>query len=173
MKRSVFLWQLLGISVSFFGGTLLHFVYEWSGESIWAAPFSGVNESTWEHMKLLFFPSFLFALIQYFFFKDRKDFWDVKLKGILLGIFTIPALYYLYNGIIGISPAWLNICIFFISAAVSYIYEAKLLLSKEKDSSHPFLPLTALIAFGMLFVIFTFVPPDLNIFSVPSESIGQ
>ena len=29
-----------------------------------AALFSAVNESTWEHMKLLFFPMFVFALVQ-------------------------------------------------------------------------------------------------------------
>ena len=45
-------------------GSLLHFVYGWSGGSVLAAGFSAVNESTWEHMKLLFFPVFLLTLVQ-------------------------------------------------------------------------------------------------------------
>ena len=69
MKQDLFLWQFSGFSLSSLGGTLLHFLYDWTNESILIAPFSGVNESTWEHMKLLFFPLFLFALIQSRFFK--------------------------------------------------------------------------------------------------------
>ena len=125
MKRSVGLWQLMGFAVTSLAGTLLHFLYDWFGEALWIAPFSSVNESTWEHMKLLFWPMFIFAVVQSFFFRDRKDFWCVKLRGILLGITLIPVLFYTYNGAIGKSPDWLNIAIFFISAAISYIYETR------------------------------------------------
>lgn len=68
MKRDVTLWQFAGFTVTSLGGTLLHFLYDWSNQSIFAAPFSAVNESAWEHMKLLFFPMFIFALIQSCFF---------------------------------------------------------------------------------------------------------
>lgn len=37
-------------------GTLAHFVYDWSGQNSFVGLFTPVNESTWEHMKLLFFP---------------------------------------------------------------------------------------------------------------------
>ena len=37
-------------------GNLLHFVYDWTGQASWAAYISAVNESTWEHMKLLAVP---------------------------------------------------------------------------------------------------------------------
>ena len=93
MKRSVFLWQLMGFSVTSFVGTVLHFLYEWLGSATWIAPFSGVNESTWEHMKLLFWPMLLYAIVQSRFFKDRKDFWCVKLQGILLGLLLIPVIF--------------------------------------------------------------------------------
>ena len=114
MKRSIRLWQLLGFGVTALGGTLLHFLYDWTEKSAWIAPFSGVNESTWEHMKLLFWPTFLFAVMQSLFFKERSDFWCVKLAGTLLGLTLIPVLFYTYNGVIGKSPDWLNITIFFI-----------------------------------------------------------
>ncbi|MBR7099452.1 MAG: hypothetical protein IKC59_08555 [Clostridia bacterium] len=81
MKRSIGLWQLFGFAVTSLLGTLLHFLYEWLGEAVWIAPISGVNESTWEHMKLLFWPMLLYAIAESFFFRDRKDFWCVKLRG--------------------------------------------------------------------------------------------
>ena len=121
MKRSTGLWALMGFAVTSLCGTLLHFLYDWLGEAIWIAPFSGVNESTWEHMKLLFWPMLIFAVAQSFFFHDLTNFWCVKLRGILLGILLIPIIFYTYNGAIGKSPDWINIAIFFISAAVAYI----------------------------------------------------
>ena len=78
MKRDISLWQLGGFSFTALAGTLLHFLYDLTGESVLAAPFSGVNESTWEHMKLLYFPLLIFALIQSRFFKERKGFWCIK-----------------------------------------------------------------------------------------------
>ena len=113
MKRSFVLWQFLGFVITSLGGTFLHFLYEWTGEAKWVAPFSGVNESTWEHMKLLFWPIFIFAIVQSFFFKERRDFWNIKLRGILLGLALIPIIFYTYNGVIGPSPDWFNITIFF------------------------------------------------------------
>ena len=84
MKQRSILWQAAGFAAVTLGGTILHFLYGWTGGSVLIAPFSGVNESTWEHMKLLFWPLFLFALVQRLFFKDQKNYWCVKLAEILL-----------------------------------------------------------------------------------------
>ena len=167
MKRSVRLWQLMGFAVTSLGGTLLHFLYDFTGKAIWAAPFSGVNESTWEHMKLIFWPMLIFAAIESFFFRDREDFWCIKLRGIIIGLALIPILFYTYNGAIGRSPDWVNIAIFFISAAIAYIYETRLFEKIKITCRFPLLSLGALLAIAMLFVIFTFVTPELGIFRDP------
>ena len=167
MKRSIGLWQLLRFSVTSFGGTILHFLYEWLGEAAWVAPFSGVNESTWEHMKLLFWPMFIFAIVQSFYFKERKDFWCVKLKGILLGLLLIPILFYTYNGAIGKSPDWLNIAIFFVSAAIAYLHETRQFNNERTFCKKPKRALIVLCLIALLFVIFTFVTPEIGIFRDP------
>lgn len=166
MKRSTGLWQLMGFAVTALGGTLLHFLYNWLGEAVWIAPFSGVNESTWEHMKLLFWPMFIFAIAQRFYFRDRDDFWCIKLKGILLGLLLIPVIFYTYNGTIGKSPDWINIAIFFISAAVVYIYETRQFNNKSICKNEK-LALACLILIGILFVLFTFITPEIGIFRDP------
>ena len=166
-QRSIGLWQLMGFAVTSLGGTILHFLYEWLGDSLLVAPFSGVNESTWEHMKLLFWPMFLFAILQSFFFVEEKDYWCVKLKGILFGIILIPILFYTYNGVIGKSPDWINIAIFFISAAAAYVYETKLFKAEKANCKFPKLAFGALCAIALLFVIFTFITPEIGIFKDP------
>ena len=167
MKTKTGLWQLMGFAVTALGGTLLHFLYDWLGESIYVAPFSGVNESTWEHMKLLFLPMFIFAVVQSFFFRDREDFWCVKLRGVILGLVLIPILFYTYNGVVGRSPDWLNISIFFISAAAAYIYETKLFNERKMVCRSQKLALAALVFIAVLFVVFTFFTPEIGIFRDP------
>ena len=167
MKRSIGIWQLVGFAATSLIGTLLHFLYDWLGNAAWIAPFSGVNESTWEHMKLLFWPMFLYAIVQSFFFKDREDFWCIKLKGTLLGLVLIPVLFYTYNGVIGKSPDWLNIGIYFASAAGAFLWENRL-FRKDIPTVRRQWPSAAAIALvGLLFVIFTFVPPHLPVFRDP------
>lgn len=173
MKRSVGLWQLWGFGVTSLGGTLLHFLYDWLGKALWIAPFSSVNESTWEHMKLLFWPMFLFAVVQSFFFRGREDFWCVKLKGILLGLIMIPVIFYTYNGVIGKSPDWLNIAIFFIAAAIAYIYETRLFRAENTPCRSSKAAFATLCVIALLFVVFTFWTPELNVFKDPlTESYG-
>ena len=167
MKKTIGLWQLMGFAVTSFLGTLLHFLYDWLGEAVWVAPFSGVNESTWEHMKLLFWPMFLYAVVQSFFFKNRQDFWCVKLKGILLGLSMIPIFFYTYNGVIGQSPDWINIAIFFVSAAIAYIYETRQFNKEATVCKNPKIAVAILGCITILFVIFTFATPALGIFKDP------
>ena len=167
MKRTVWLWQLFGFAVTSLGGTLLHFLYDWTNKAVWVAPFSGVNESTWEHMKLLFWPMFIYAVVQSFFFKDYKHFWCVKLKGMLLGLVSIPVIFYTYNGVVGKSPDWINIAIFFISAALAYVYETRLLNGENTHCKSRKAAFIALCVIGLLFVIFTFNTPELGIFKEP------
>ena len=167
MNRSISLWQLMGFAVTSLGGTVLHFLYDWLGESPWIAPFSGVNESTWEHMKLLFWPMLAFAVVQSFFFKDRGDFWCVKLRGILLGMALIPVIFYTYNGAVGKSPDWLNIAIFFVVTAAVYIYETRLLGKEELPCRSPKWAVAVLGVLAVLFVIFTFFTPEIGIFRDP------
>ena len=167
MKRSIVLWQLMGFAVTSFAGTILHFLYEWLGEALWIAPFSGVNESTFEHMKLLFWPMLVYAIVESLFFRQRDDFFAVKLCGILLGLVTIPVLFYTYNGAIGKSPDWLNILIFFIAAAVAYVSETYLYYKERLGKWSRLIPLAVLGTVALLFIIFTFYPPRLGIFKDP------
>ncbi|MBE7055804.1 MAG: hypothetical protein E7392_06810, partial [Ruminococcaceae bacterium] len=64
MKKTVSRWQLAGFIFTGIAGVILHFLFDWTGGSVLVAPFSAVNESIFEHMKLLFFPMLLFAFVE-------------------------------------------------------------------------------------------------------------
>ena len=158
------LWHWIGFGVVTLGGTILHFLYDWVGRIPWIAPFSGVNESTWEHMKLLFWPLFFFALVQRLFFREQEDFWRIKLCSTLLGLLLIPVLYYSWNGAIGKSPDWLNIAIFYISAGAVFLFEHRTFKTARPGYRLSF---AILCLVGALFIVFTFAPPRIPLFQDP------
>ncbi len=166
MKRDISLWQLVGFAWTSLAGTLLHFLYDRTG-STFSALFSGVNESTWEHMKLLFFPMFLFACVQSFFFsKEYESFWCIKLFGTLLGLLLIPVIFYTLRGVFGSTPDRINIAIFFVAGALAYLYENTLF----KKGSKPCKSRVAFIALCLIavaFWVFTFDPPKIPLFQDP------
>ena len=167
MKRDLSLWQFAGFALTSLAGTLLHFLYDWTNQSIFVAPFSGINESTWEHMKLLYFPLLIFALIQSRFFKEYENFWCIKLRGILMGLVLIPVLFYTYNGVFGRSPDWVNITIFFVSTAIAFFLEWRLFKKNILPCRRPWLALATICFIGVLFVVFTFTAPEIPLFQDP------
>lgn len=153
-------------------GTLLHFLYDWTGGSLPAAPFSGVNESTWEHMKLLYWALFFVAATQWFLLKRKStlpaDFWQGKLLSTLAGLALIPILYYTYNGCFGKSPDWLNISIFYFCAAFTFWLESRLFTGwRVKCTQSNTLAILGFAILSFFFIYYTFCPPQLPLFQDP------
>ena len=167
MKKELLIWQLTGLVFTAVLGTLLHFLFGWTN-TIFVAPFSAVNESTWEHMKIMFFPTFIFALIQnIFYYKDFCNFWKIKFFGIILSLFLIPILFYTFSGAFGKSTDCLNILFYFISAFCGFALEYFLFKSKERKPVKTIIYIVILIVIALLFFIFTFITPKLPLFLDP------
>ena len=169
MKKLLLYWQIGGFVFTGIAGVLLHFLYDWTNKSIIVAPFSAVNESIWEHMKLLFFSIFIFSMIEFLFIgKNYENFWCVKLAGTVTGLFLIPVIYYTYTGVFGVNADWFNIIIFFIASASSYYLENLLLKNKFDFCKSPFIAFMALFLIGVLFIVMTFVQPKIPLFQDPT-----
>ena len=168
MKKSVPYWQVGGFIFTAVVGTLLHFLFDWTGGSVTAALFSAVNESIWEHLTLLFYPMVVFAVAEYFAWgREATGFWGVKLVGILIGLVLIPVVYYTYTGILGVNADWFNITIFFLAALVVYWAETKLL---QRGFACPIGEKTAVFLFLLIALTFTaatFFPPQIPFFEDP------
>lgn len=167
MKRSVAWLQFGGYLFTVLLGSLLHFVYGWTSGSPIAALFGSVNESTFEHMKLFFFPAFLYALYEGRYFRDEPGYWCVKLLGIVYGTILIPVLFYTVNGCFGKTPDVLNIAIFFLSAAGAFLYETRQFKRGDVDCRSGKTALLLLCVLSVLFWVFTFRPPTIPLFRDP------
>jgi hypothetical protein len=63
MDLSVLYWEFSGFMFIYTAGFLSHFIYEWSGKKKIIGVLGAVNESVWEHQKLVFWPSLIFAVV--------------------------------------------------------------------------------------------------------------
>lgn len=147
-------------------GTLLHFTYEWSQNNAIVGLFSAVNESTWEHLKLLFFPMLFLTLFELFFFWDRlpKNFLQVRTCGIFLGMGLIVVVFYTLLGVIGTSIDFLNIALFFVAVFFALWSENKQYRNSESKKETSSTAFSILLIFTLLFFVFTFLPPDIGLF---------
>ena len=147
-------------------GTLLHFTYEWSGNNTIVAFFSAVNESTWEHLKLLFYPMLLTTIIGYFYFgKKTTNFLCARLFGILTAILFTIVFFYTYTGVIGTNFAFIDISIFFIAVVLGELVSYKIFISSFKCNNY--IALFFIVVLLICFITFTFFTPKIGLFEDP------
>ena len=165
MKRRVLLWEMGGIIFIVVLGSVLHFAFEWSGAWTPLAPIAAVNESVWEHLKLGFWPALAYAVLEYIRFgKSANNFPLAKTLGIYLIPITIVVLYYSYTAILGHGLLIVDIAIFVEAVIVGQLVSYGLLVASPLPGRlNRFAPI-ALVVLSILFVLFTFHPPQLPLF---------
>lgn len=171
MQKKLKCYTIAGVIFTSIVGTLAHFTYEWTNENFLVGLFTPVSESTWEHMKLLFFPMFLYGV--FICARLSQEYPCLAYAyplGILAGTFAIPVLFYTYSGILGRTYTSIDILIFYISVilAFSIVYIGT---SRCRPKS-PFLQKSSLILWllvflmAIAFMVFTVYAPSLGIFQV-------
>lgn len=163
-------WQIITILVCFILGTLLHFTFEWSGENKLVGTFSAINESTWEHLKLVFYPMLLMTIIGYFVIgRNIENYWTAQVTGIVFAMVFITVFFYTYTGIIGNNFAVLDIGSFFVSILLGSYITYKMFLKGPKEDLN-MLSVLLLISLFLSFVVYTFNPIRINYFKNPIDN---
>ena len=154
-------------------GTLLHFVYEWSGGNPLAGLFSAVNESVWEHLKLIAVPMLLFGIYEYFAYgRKQRNFVPIRVLSILLGMALIVTVFYTYSGILGRNCTLIDILLFYAAVFAAYRFSAKLLRTERFSSETArVLAVVGLLILIASFALFTFNPPQLGLFRDPTTGM--
>ncbi len=161
--------NLAGFVFTCVAGTLLHFLYDWTGENKVVAAFAAVNESTWEHLKLLWIPIVVLSIIEYFVYgKNRPNFLPVKYISAVVGMTFITVVFYTYSGALGRNLPFIDISLFFIGAALSWFFSYKY-MQTDRFSSPIAIPVCRVLAAltAVCFVVWSYTPPNLGIFISP------
>lgn len=159
-KRS-FWWAVGSLIFGLVFGSLLHFVWEWSGKMTWIAAFAPVSESPWEHLKLLTTPLFLATVLESFF-RPGTGLPDSRLAGTLIGMLTILTGYYLYSGAFGLSHLiWLDIVLFAAAVFLAVLFGRKWEKPLEGWALAGWIGWAVLL---VLMVFLTWYPPEIPLF---------
>jgi hypothetical protein len=167
-RKSVLKWEIAGFFFIVVVGSMLHFVFEWSGRLSWVALFAAVNESTWEHLKLAFFPALIFALIEYPFIRNKvKNFSVAKTLSFYVMPLVIIVLFYLYLAIFHKDSLFWDIFIFVFAIAIGQVISYRILVAKQfsKQISSFFRVLFVIIL--VIFLLLTYFPPHNFLFKDP------
>jgi len=171
-KKTAFKWEIWGILFIVIIGSLLHFVFDWTGQWKPAALGAAVNESTWEHLKLAFWPALFYAFIEFRTLRKNSNFLLAKAVGIFLMPIIIIILFYSYTAIIEYNFIW-DILIFIFAVTVGQIVSYRLIVCTK------ILIVTnvaAIIFLGLLLLAFsllTYFAPHFMLFQDPvSGSYG-
>ena len=154
------------VLVAAFLGTLNHFLYFLSGQSAFVALFCPVNESVWEHLKLLYFPFLFVSIWEYLSLRPEVlHFFYCRYLGVIFGMLFTISVFYTYSGILGRNFLVLDILLFYSSVIVSFgiseYFTERSHTSRETDSAFV-ISLWVITAF--FFFVFTCFPPDLPLF---------
>lgn len=167
--RKLIIFEFSSIIFLFILGTFLHFTYQLSQNNLFVGLFSSVNESTWEHLKLFFFPMLVTSIIGYFlFYKDYPNYLCIKMRSTILGLVFIVVFFYTYTGVFGTNFTILDIGSFFAAGILSYYYSYKKLI--DKTNNRVCCTKGAMLGFFILlicFLVFTFFPPKIGLFIDP------
>lgn len=150
-------------------GSLLHFAWQWSGRSRFVAIFAATNESTWEHLKLAFWPALALTLIQRTIYSSAPGWLPAAAIRCMLPSCVIVALFYGYTALSGRHYLAADISLFAIAIfAGEFLGHA--MLGREFGTKCRLVSLGLLILATVLFSTLTFRPPDCFIFHAPPSA---
>ena len=160
-------WILLGIPVLFLIGAIFHYLYEFSGKNPLVGLIAPINESVWEHTKMVVLPLIMWWSLFYLsqgdnLFIDSDAWFTGLLISLVASIIAIPVLYYFYTEAFGVSLLWIDILILLIALAIGqllglHVYQH----SPGMDCSQVLLIIGAILLF---YFLTTIRPPKIPLF---------
>jgi hypothetical protein len=166
MKNKVLIWEIGGFLFIGLIGAALHFTFEMSNySSMEVAYFSAVNESTWEHLKMVFFPGLVFALIQYTYVRHAVNNYIVaKVAGLIIMPLVITVGWYIYAPILGRSYYPVDLFLFYLAVFLGQWASYKLLTRAPLEKKYTQYAIGVFLVMFVAFSTFTFFPPNIFLF---------
>ena len=153
-------------------GILLHYAWDWSGRSPFVSFFAATNESTWEHLKLAFWPALLLASVHWWLYRRPSGWLVATTVRVLVPSVLIVVLFYGYTSILGTHHLALDIATFVV-AVFAGEFAGHSLMDRRFTSGIRVLAAAGLVLAVVAFSTFTFSSPSWFLFEDPSRSAQQ
>ena len=157
---------LIAAAAAILGGSALHFLYDAAPNPL-TALVSPVNESVWEHLKLLFWPMLLTAVFLARGTDDRYALWSgIFAAELLMPLFLLGGYYLLRCGF-GAAGLPLDIALYVVTMALGFFVAYRIFRSGKLANAAGWL-LVPVILYGASLILFTFAAPRLAVFIPPA-----
>jgi hypothetical protein len=152
-------------------GSALHFFFDWFGQSTIVGLFGPINESIWEHSKLVFWPPLLwYAFIALSLRRTRNLELAVAAAAALwfMPLFQI-VFYYAYAAIAHRNLFAMNILDFVLAIVLGQVLFYQLATRLHCTRNGRVAALLSVIVLSGMFVFFTLLPPHVPLFMDPTN----
>ena len=132
---------------------VFHFLFEWSGGNLFVGMFAAVNESVWEHTKIVYFPFLFYAIAEYFILKpDFQRFLIAKAAS--MGLILLLMITFLI----------VDIIFTFVLTIIAFIVSYRIYTSERGYEQYFLLALLLFFAVLAMELFFTAFPPHIPLF---------
>ncbi len=169
--RQLAIMESIGVVFIIVPGTCLHFVFEWSDHSKFVAVFGAVNESTWEHLKLAFWPALVWAVVEYLYFRlalPNPGF--AKAFSVLTMMLVIITGAWGIDVVLGQHVLVVDVSLFVAAIVAGQWISFRLMLHSTPLPRRDLFGFAVLLLLAIAFAIFTFFPPEISLFQDPVTS---
>jgi len=163
-KMNLKKWKIISVFIIFALSSLFHFIYEWFPNAITSILFP-VNESIWEHNKIIILSFLVIAILEKCHYKKEKNTIFAGVVSALLCCILVMTIFtpiYLY--ILKCNDNMIVTFItFFVSIGISTYINYKLL----NQNYNPKLEKLAIVLWLLIFIlngILTYYPPEFSLF---------
>ena len=160
-------WTLIGIPVLFIIGSMMHFLYGWTGNNEFIGFFAPVNESIWEHIKLIELPIIawwcLYCMIGGASGQLDYDKWLTGgLVALVTGMVTMPLIFYFYTQAFGVEFLVVDILIVLVNLILGQLLG--LHIYRHGKGIPAYIVMIIFAGIVLLMMWWTYNPPRLPIF---------
>lgn len=166
--------ETVGAFAVIVAGVLLHFAYGWSGGSRVVAAIAPVNESVWEHLKLVLIPVLALGAVEARWVANRQRLCWATLAEIVSASGFIVAFFYTYTGAFGVQSIVAVDILSFLVAIAGGQWLSYRIITAERSWPVPLgVSAMALLLLLVGFGVLTFTPPTIPLFQeVATGSYG-
>lgn len=153
---------ILAFVLTALAGTGLHFAYD-----LWPVPlvglFTPVNESVWEHLKLLYWPFLAASALLCAHRQHQAACWGGHLAALLGMPLVLLGVYYILLAGFGVQSLVVDIGLYYLTLALSFFLSCRW---GKRGTLGRFAGILVILAglYGAALILFTMAPPELPIF---------
>ena len=155
-------WCSWSIPFLFIIGSTFHFLFELSGNSPVVGAFAAINESVWEHQKMVLLPVIGWWTIV-FLLKGTRDrinkrkWFTGSIASLIVSIMTIPFMFYFYSEAFGVHLLIVDVLILLLAfiggQCIGFHFY------KYSKGIAFYVSMIVTIVILLIFILFTFNPP--------------